>query len=118
MSCLIRNAVEEDAAAMVELLNPIIAEGRYTILDEQISVADQVEFIRRFPARGVFNVAVCEESGRLVGMQDVQPISPSVRAFDHVGEISTFVALDARGTGIGSSLSQATFRAAARLGVP
>lgn len=65
----------EDAASMVELLNPIIEAGCYTIMDEPVTTADQADFIRAFPDRGVFHVAVCVDSGRIVGMQDVMPIS-------------------------------------------
>ena len=66
----IRSAREEDAADMVDILVPIIEAGTYTILP-QVSLKDQIAFIRGFPERGVFNVAVSEPSGKVVGLQDV-----------------------------------------------
>ena len=45
MKITIRPVVIEDASAIVELLNPIISDGRYTSMKEQITVAEQIEFI-------------------------------------------------------------------------
>lgn len=109
MEFSIRVAREEDAESIVELLNPIIQAETYTVMEEQLSVDDQIDFIRGFPKRGVLNVAVCNDSQKVVGLQDVQPISTGLNAFRHVGEISTFVSLASRRKGIGSSLSDATF---------
>jgi L-amino acid N-acyltransferase YncA len=112
----IRQVVEEDAQEIVDLLNPIIQAGIYTTMDEPLSVAEQVEFIRGFPLRGVFHAAVCDESGAILGIQDLVPLAAESRVFAHVGVISTFVSLSAHGQGIGHSLSQATFQAAQALG--
>jgi|GEM_PF-660046 L-amino acid N-acyltransferase YncA len=116
MEFSIRMAREEDAESIVELLNPIIQAGTYTVMDEQLSVDDQINFMRGFPKRGVFNVAVCNDSQKVLGLQDVQPISTGSNAFRHVGEISTFVSLASRRNGIGSSLSHATFMGAREQG--
>lgn len=110
----IRPVREVDAAAIVELLNPIIAAGLYTAMTETFSVAEQVEFIRGFPARGVYHLALGEDD-QVLGIQDVVPFSTEA-AFKHVGVISTFVALTAHHTGVGRSLSQATFPATQALG--
>ena len=45
MDLLIRNVREEDSAAIVELLNPIIQAGIYTVMDEQIGIAKKHVFI-------------------------------------------------------------------------
>lgn len=116
MGFSVRPVREDDAAQIVGLLNPLIQAGTYTVMDEPVSVDEQTDFIRKFPERGVFNVAVCDASGRMLGLQDVVPISPGSGAFEHVGVISTFVALGSHGRGVGRSLSEATFRAATRLG--
>ncbi len=116
MEFSIRVAREEDAASIVALLNPIIQAGTYTIMNELCSMQDQVDFIRAFPERGVFNAAVCEQSGQVLGIQDVQPISIDTGALDQVGQISTFVRLDAHRQGIGRALSQTTLEQAKRLG--
>lgn len=110
MKISIRNAREADAASIVALLNPIIQTGQCSVMDEPVSVQEQIEFLRGFPARGVFLVAVVENE-TVVGIQDVQPIS-TAHALRRAGEISTFVALDFQGRGVGKQLCQATFRAA------
>jgi L-amino acid N-acyltransferase YncA len=111
MDYIIREAREADAAGMVAVLNPIIQTGRYTVMAEPVSVADQRTFIRGFPERGIFHVAVTR-NGDLVGLQDVMPLSGEPGVFDHVGAISTFVALDARSQGIGTRLTNETIEAA------
>lgn len=116
MKFLIRAAREEDAKSMVALLNAIIREGRYTIMDSQISVDDQISFIRSFPEQGVFNVAVCSDTGRMLGIQDIMPLPETSAAFRHIGEISTFVAPEFHGKGIGRGLCNATLRTAAEHG--
>jgi L-amino acid N-acyltransferase YncA len=116
MQFSIRRVREEDAGSIVELLNPIIQAGKYTIMDEPVSVDDQIGFIRGFPERGVYHAAVRNDSQEVLGIQDVQPISTEVNALRHVGEISTFVRLDSLRNGIGRSLSDATFQAAREKG--
>ena len=111
----IRPVREADAASIIEILNPIIEAGIYSIMERPFAVADQIEFIRGFPARGIYHIAVEAESQKPLGIQDVMPISSS-DIFKHVGEISTFVALEAHHQGIGRSLSEATFKAANGLG--
>jgi L-amino acid N-acyltransferase YncA len=114
MDLYIRKVAEADAAAIIALLNPIIQLGTYTVMDEPFSVEDQIEFIRSFPSRGIYHIAV-DNNQEAVGIQDVMPISSS-NVFKHVGEISTFVALDAQKQGVGQNLSRATFQAAKELG--
>lgn len=106
MTVLIRSATEDDAQAMVNLLNPIIATGHDTILDQEIGLEEQLVFMRGIPPRGLFQVAVDSESGELLGMQDVLPLSNGNRAFRHIGDISTFVAIHHQGCGVGKQLMQ------------
>ena len=108
MEFSVRPVREEDAASIVGILNPLIQAGTYTAMVEPVSVEEQLDFLRGFPERGVFNVAA-RDDGALLGLQDVVPISPGSRAFEHVGVISTFVALGSRGRGIGRKLGEATF---------
>jgi L-amino acid N-acyltransferase YncA len=116
MEFSVRPVREDAAASIVGLLNPLIRAGKYTVMDEPVSVDEQIDFIRGFPERGVFNVAVGDAGQRLLGLQDVVPVSPGSGAFGHVGVISTFVSLGSHGRGIGRTLSEATFRAAKELG--
>lgn len=114
MDFTIREAREDDAPSMVELLNAIIDAGGYTIMEGPVTVEEQIAYIRSFPARGLFNVAVASDK-RVIGMQSVERTSET-KALRHVGEISTFVALDLRGKGIGRSLSKGTSGAAKERG--
>jgi len=111
----VRPVTEADAASIVELLNPIIQSGTYTVMDESFSVTDQLDFIRNFPPRGIYHIAMGNESQKILGIQDVLPI-PTSDVFKHVGEISTFVSLNSQRQGIGQSLCAATFNAAKEKG--
>ena len=111
MRLSIRRATEEDAPGIVEVLNPLIEAGSYTVMAGPISVDDQSAFIRSFPGRGVYHVALGRDSRKIVGLQDVMPVAPDA-AYAHVGAISTFVAKDLHGQGIGRRLSEVTLPAA------
>lgn len=110
MGYSIRTVTDADAAPILELLNPIILAGTYTAMDKPFSIEDQAGFIRSFPQRGIYHIAIDNENHEALGIQDVMPISTS-DVFWHVGEISTFVALGSQRQGIGQSLCQATFQA-------
>lgn len=103
----------EDAEGMVALLNPIIRAGCYTAITKEVDVAGQKEWVagQVADAKAIFHVAV-DETGRVVGMQDLEPFSPFAGSFDHVGVMGTFVAMDCHRRGIGAQLFQAMFAAA------
>ena len=112
----IRDARVEDAEELAGLLNAIIAARLYTAFDTPVTVEAQRAFIRSFPARGVFLVATDPASGGIAGFQDVSPFADYTHAFDHVGVIGTYVALERRRQGIATALFEATFEAAGRKG--
>jgi L-amino acid N-acyltransferase YncA len=112
----IRDVRIEDAEAILAILNPIIAARCYTALDTSLTVEQEREFIRSFPARGIFVVAVDATSNHIVGFQDVSPFADFTHAFDHVGVIGTYVELDRRRQGIATRLFAATFDSARRKG--
>lgn len=112
MDLLIRDVTDEDAAAIVAILNPIIEAGTFTALDTPFSVEQESAFITAFPPRGIWKVAVRATDDRLVGFQVVEPFATYTRAFDHVGTFGTYVDLDCRRQGIAHALFEATFAAA------
>ncbi len=114
MEVSIRPVRPDDAEALTEILNPIIATGRYTIFDTPFSVEHEREFIERFPPRGLLLGAEIE--GRIVGFQVLEPIADYTHAFDHVASLGTFVKLDLRRRGLARKLFEATFRAAREKG--
>ncbi|MEO9275185.1 hypothetical protein ABFY09_09990 [Marinomonas sp. 5E14-1] len=87
----IRAVIPSDAEGVANLLNPIIEEGRYTVLDTTFTTVQERAFIEAFPARGVFNVAVLDDDSTVVGFQNIEPFASYTKAFDHVGVIGTFV---------------------------
>lgn len=110
----IRDARVEDAAEIVAILNPIIEAGAYTAMDTPLTVDDQRRFIRDFPERGIFHVAVAD--GRVLGLQSLEPFATYTRAFDHVGVVGTYVASRHRRRGVARTLCAATFARAVTMG--
>ena len=110
----IREAVVDDAEALVSLLNPIIEAGT-TALDTMLTVADERDYIASLPERAIFLVAAFD--GTLVGCQSVEPFTTTgTHAFDHVGVMGTWVAVGHQRRGIGRQLFEAMFERARRAG--
>ena len=116
MEYTIRPVEEDDAEAIIALLNPIIEAGTWTIMQEVITIQEQRSFIRGFPARGIFHAAVSKREGRVLGIQDLMPRANDATTFHHIGEISTFVAIDSHRRGIGHALMLSTLEATAGRG--
>ncbi|CDT68382.1 putative Acyl-CoA N-acyltransferase [Vibrio coralliirubri] len=112
MSLTTREVAVEDAQGIIDVLNPIIIEARYTILDQTFTVDEEKGFIESFPKRGVFSVAVNETTNQLLGFQNVEPFATYTKAFDHVGIIGTYVDANSRGQGVAKQLFDYTFKAA------
>lgn len=112
MSLSIRAVAVEDAQGIIDVLNPIIIEARYMILDQTFTVDEEKGFIESFPERGVFSVAVNETTNQLLGFQNVEPFATYTKAFDHVGIIGTYVDANSRGQGVAKQLFDYTFKSA------
>ncbi|GAL03129.1 histone acetyltransferase HPA2 and related acetyltransferases [Photobacterium aphoticum] len=115
MSITVRQVTLDDAEGITLVLNPIVTEGKYTILDTTFTPEEEKEFIANFPERGVFSVAVSED-GQVLGFQNVEPFADYTKAFDHVGIIATYVSSEARGKGISKLLFAETFKIAQQKG--
>jgi len=116
MSLVVRQVTVGDAQGITEVLNPIIEEGLYTILDTTFSVEEEKGFIVNFPKQGVFTVAVDEEQNKVIAFQNIEPFASYTKAFDHVGIIGTFVDGESRGKGVSKQLFQSTFEVAKQKG--
>jgi L-amino acid N-acyltransferase YncA len=114
MDLLVREVRVEDAKAVVAIMNPIIAAGVYTAFDTPFTIDAEQAYLRGFPARGVFHVAVDPASQRVLGFQSMEPFATYSHAFDHVGTLGTYVDLAFRRQGIATALFEATFEAARR----
>jgi len=115
MELSIRDATPADAEALVGILNPIIAARVYTAFDTPFSVEAEREYLRNFPPRGIWKVAVSAE-GALAGFQVMEPFATYTTAFDHVGTLGTYVDLALRRQGIAKRLFEATFATAREKG--
>lgn len=116
MQLLVRDVRPEDAAAIVAIMNPIIAAGVYTAFDTPFTIEAEEAYIKALPARGVFHVAVDPADQQVLGFQSMEPFATYTHAFDHVGVLGTYVALGRRRQGIATALFDATFEAARRKG--
>ena len=116
MNLVIRDARPDDAVGIVDVLNPIIESGCYTVLDKVFTEDEERRFIVGFPTRGIFHVAERIEDRRILGFQNLEPFASFTHAFDHVGVLGTFVDLEYRRKGIGRQLFEATFSAAVKKG--
>jgi L-amino acid N-acyltransferase YncA len=112
----IRDAEPADAEAVVGILNPIIEARVYTAFDTPFSVAAERDYLRNFPPRGIWKVAIRRSDERLVGFQVMEPFASYTGAFDHVGTLGTYVDLELRRQGVARRLFQATFETAAGKG--
>lgn len=110
MKIVVRNAQKQDGKGITEVLNPIIEEGLYTVLDMTFTPKEEEVFIEQFPTGGVFNVALDNENNTILGFQNVEPFASYTKAFAHVGIIGTFVDSKYRRRGIASALFTATFK--------
>ena len=111
----IRDVKDDDADSIVAILNPIIETGKFSAFDTPFTVEAERHYIKAFPARGVFLVAISGEE-RVVGFQSMEPFATYTHAFDHVGVLGTYVDLGWRRRGVASCLFAATFRQALRKG--
>ncbi|MFL0989580.1 GNAT family N-acetyltransferase [Vibrio parahaemolyticus] len=116
MSLVVRQVTLNDAEGITNVLNPIIIEGLYTVLDTTFTPEEEKEFIAQFPERGVFTVALSGSDSTVIGFQNIEPFAQYTKAFDHVGIIGTFVSENARGQGVSKELFNSTFEVAKQKG--
>ena len=77
------------------------------MIDRTFTPAQERAFLRRLPERAFLMVACL---GNVVaGFQVVEPYATYTRSMDHVATVGTYVAEPARGCGLGTALSRATF---------
>jgi L-amino acid N-acyltransferase YncA len=108
MNITVREAHLYDAQGIINVLNPIIETKKYSAMVRRITLEREQNYLRDFPESGIFHVAVGEDK-TIVGLQSVEPMATYTTAFDHVGEIGTFVDLSLRGQGIAKKLFETTF---------
>jgi L-amino acid N-acyltransferase YncA len=112
----VRTAAPDDAQGIIDILNPIIEDGRFTVLDTTFTLEEERAFIANLPERGFIHVAVRPSDHKILGFQSLEPFALYTGAFDHVATIGTYVDSHRRRRGIASRLFAATFDAALEMG--
>ena len=104
----------QDAAGVAEVLNSVIAEGRYTALTGHWTPEAEQSFLQSLRPRS--EVFVAEMAGRIVGFQVIEPFVSYTSTMNHVAHFGTYVRADHRGCGIGRKLAEATLSFARKQG--
>ena len=114
----IRDASEADLPAILAVYNESIPSGRATADTQPVSVADRVEWFRKFdPNKRPIWVAVDDDEGRVVGTVYLSWFYAGRPAYNKTAEISTYIAASHQGQGLGTLLKQRMIDACPRLGV-
>jgi len=116
MDLLIRDAVEADLPAIVDIYNQSIPGGWSTADTTPITVADRAEWFRKFdPARRPIWVA--EVEGRVVATTYLSSFYGGRPAYDATAEISIYIATAHQRQGIGRRLKEWVIAQCPRLGI-
>lgn len=112
----IRDAVEPDLPAIVEIYDSTIASRMVSAYTEPVSVGQRLSWFREHdPTRRPLRVA--EKAGELVGWLSLGDFHDGRPAYDHTVEIGIYVKDGHRGSGIGAHLLEETLRRAPELGI-
>jgi L-amino acid N-acyltransferase YncA len=100
----VRVADAGDAAGIARILNAVIADGRFSLLDTPFTETAERAYIQALGPRGFIHVAELAGAG-IVGFQTVEPWTSFVtHEFDHVATMGTWVDQDHRRAGVGRTL--------------
>jgi phosphinothricin acetyltransferase len=110
----IREATRDDAAAIAHIYNQGIEDRAATLETELRTPEERAEWLAARGPRHPVLVAV-DSSGTVVGWSSLNPFNPRP-VYDHVADISVYVAREQRGRGIGDALMSALEKRARALG--
>jgi len=109
----VRDAIGADAAAIARIYNQGIEDRIATLETELRTAAERAAWLA---ARGPRHpVLVAEEQGLVVGWASLNAFNPR-SAYDHVADVSVYVARERRGSGIGRLLLAALEQRARAIG--
>ena len=112
----VRDASEDDLPAIIEIYNESIPAGRSTADTEPITVAERLEWFRKFDAKKR-PIWVALDQERIVGCIYLSWFYGGRPAYDKTAEISTYISSSHQGQGIGTMLKERMIEACPRLGV-
>ena len=110
----IRAATHEDAAAIAHIYNQGIEDRSATLETQLRTPEERAEWLAARGPRHPVIVAV-DGAGKVVGWASLNSFNPRA-AYDHVVDISIYVAREQRGRGIGDALMSALEKRARALG--
>lgn len=109
MSFTVRPYAPDDAPALTELLNAVIAKGGTTALQSAFNAEELARAYLDGPAVHICLVAVDPATNRIEGFQTLGRV-PTLP--DDIGDIGTFARVDGAKRGVGSALFAAMIDAA------
>jgi L-amino acid N-acyltransferase YncA len=115
MQISIRDAVEDDLAAIVEIFNQGISSRRSTGYLNEATVAQRMPWFRKH-GTGTYPLLVALNKETVVGWVSCEPYREGRGAFHTTVEISLFVREKYTQKGVGSALLQAMMTAAKKIG--
>jgi phosphinothricin acetyltransferase len=113
---IVRAATTADAAAMAEIYGHEVLHGSGTFEETPPTAQDMAARLTAMQARGLPWIAVTEENGRVLGYAYAAPYRLR-SAYRYTVEDSVYVALDARGQGVGRAALEAVIAACEALGL-
>src|SRR5207253_10147853 len=113
MGIVIRKATVNDAGQVADVMNAVIAEGKYTLLDRPFSEEEERAFILSLSDRSAVYV---ESDGEIVGVQSIGMVTAYADSVRHVATMGTWLRRDFRGRGIGRLLAEESFKFARSVG--
>ncbi|WP_099826872.1 GNAT family N-acetyltransferase [Oceaniglobus indicus] len=113
MTPTIRPATPDDAAAIADILNPLIRAGGTTALERELDAAGVADMVFD-PARLIACHVALDDSGIVAGVQWLSHIDGFPN--DH-GDIATFARAEPKVPGVGRALFAATRQAARDAGL-
>ena len=116
MEIFIRNATEADLPAIVAIYNESIPSGWSTADTKPLTVADRLEWFRRFePAKRPIWVA--EMAGQVVAVAYLSSFYGGRPAYDATAEVSIYISKAYQRRGIGRRLKEFVIAECPRVGV-
>ena len=116
MDMQVRDATEADLPAIVDIYNQSIPGGWSTADITPITVADRVDWFRKFEPRKR-PIWVAEMDGQVVAWVSLSSFYAGRPAYDATAEVSMYIATAYQRRGIGRALKQRMIDHCPRLGV-
>ena len=112
----VRDAVEADLPAIIDIYNQCIPSGFSTADTHPISVEERRPWFRQFSPKKR-PIWVAERAGEIVGCIYITSFYGGRPAYDKTAEVSLYLAPKAQGQGLGTELMQRMINACPQLGV-